>query len=134
ARQAKLSMGIIRSIGMVIHDGHLYFSDHDNNRMRRIDLTTGIIETVLGSGAGGSHAVGHPTGLAFRDAFLYWAQLDGSLLRRVSLDTNVVEIVAGDGLSSYYGDGGPAAEAQLSSPQGLVIDGSGVIFVADGSH
>jgi sugar lactone lactonase YvrE len=136
ARAAQMSIGggNGRSIGMAIQDGALWFSDHDNNRIRRLDLATGIITTALGSGSGGTHAVGHPTGLAFHDGWLYWAQLDGNILRRTSLTTGVIEVLAGDGPSSYYGDGGPAADAELVSPQGVVIDADGVVFVADGSH
>ncbi|MGH7786355.1 MAG: hypothetical protein ACRERC_05775 [Candidatus Binatia bacterium] len=34
-------------------DGNLYFADTDNNRVRMIDLTTGIITTVAGTGENG---------------------------------------------------------------------------------
>lgn len=136
ARAAQLSVGggNGRSIGMALHDGGLWFADHDNNRIRRVDLTSGIITTMLGSGSGGSHGVGHPVGLAFQDPWLYWTQLDGNLVRRFSLETGAIELLAGDGLASYYGDGGPAVDAELSTPEGLVIDADGAVYVADASH
>ena len=32
-------------------DGNLYFADTNNDRVRRIDLTTGVIDTVAGTGS-----------------------------------------------------------------------------------
>ena len=39
--------------------------------------------------------------------------------------------MAGDGTRGYGGDGGAAAAAQLSSPQGVVPDGDGNLYIAD---
>jgi Bacterial Ig-like domain (group 3) len=63
------------SIGQITFDiaGNLYFSDTANQRVRRIDRTTGVISTVAGSGSTGykgdggpadSAAVTAPTGVA----------------------------------------------------------------------
>ncbi len=41
-------------------DGRLYLADSDNNRIRAIDLTTGIIESVVGAGATGIKDLGTP--------------------------------------------------------------------------
>jgi uncharacterized protein (TIGR03437 family) len=39
--------------------------------------------------------------------------------------------IAGNSRSGYSGDGGPALQAQLNSPQGLALDSSGDVFIAD---
>src|SRR5271165_2819256 len=43
--------------------------------------------------------------------------------------------VAGNGSLGFSGDGGPAASAQLSSPDGLALDRMGNLFIVDaGNH
>ena len=49
ARQAKLA----GPKGLALADGSLYVADTENHVIRRIDLTTGLIETVLGTGERG---------------------------------------------------------------------------------
>ena len=39
--------------------------------------------------------------------------------------------IAGTGTAGYTGDGNPAARAELNGPQGLTVDGSGNVVVAD---
>lgn len=43
----------------------------------------------------------------------------------------IPEPVAGTGAAGYTGDGGPATEAHLASPQGLAFDRLGALYVAD---
>ncbi|HXU26312.1 MAG TPA: hypothetical protein VN698_03710, partial [Bacteroidia bacterium] len=49
------------------------------------------------------------------------------------LQTNaqIITTVAGDGTSAYGGDGGFATAAQLNSANGVTIDASGNIYIAD---
>ncbi|MGD0416998.1 MAG: hypothetical protein ABSA80_16685 [Terriglobales bacterium] len=42
-----------------------------------------------------------------------------------------IAIVAGNGTSGYTGDSGPATSAALNGPEGVFVDGSGNIFIAD---
>ncbi|MFZ0817608.1 MAG: Ig-like domain repeat protein [Candidatus Sulfotelmatobacter sp.] len=62
-------------VGQMFFDvaGDLYFSDTENNRVRRVDAGTGIIRTIAGTGATGykgdngpatGAALGSPTGIA----------------------------------------------------------------------
>ncbi len=43
----------------------------------------------------------------------------------------IISTVAGDGTEGYTGDGGPALQAKLWSPQGVAVDRAGDIFIAD---
>jgi len=74
-------------------DGRLYLADSDNDRIRAIDLTTGVIETVVGTGvredngeglAAAETAVARPFGLAFDAAGdLYVADSFNSRILRI---------------------------------------------------
>jgi sugar lactone lactonase YvrE len=76
-------------------DGRLYIADENNNRVRALDLDTGIITTVAGNGeaafAGdGGPAVdaslNRPSGLAFDDqGRLYIGDTYNHRIRRVTL-------------------------------------------------
>ena len=56
----------------------------------------------------------------------------GSLNAVFTMDTNgVVTRVAGNGARGYSGDGGPAINAQLNTPNGVAVDAQGNVFVAD---
>ena len=75
-------------------DGRLYIADQMNHRIRALDLTTGIIETVAGTGEAGysgdggdatSAQLNRPNGFAFNDGYLYIADTDNHRIRRVTL-------------------------------------------------
>lgn len=120
--------------GMAIDGRTLYFADTLNNRIRKVDLTTGIISTAVGSGASGSDAIGKPVGIAVHGGWIYWTQLDGNFVKRMQLSSGVIEVIAGDGNTGYFGEGVHASQSQLIAPQGLAISGNGTIYVTDASH
>ena len=76
-------------------DGHLYVADELNNRVRAIDLSTGLITTVAGngdaafSGDGGlatSASLDRPAGLEFdANGYLYIVDTYNHRIRRVTL-------------------------------------------------
>src|SRR5262249_54082692 len=49
---------------------------------------------------------------------------------KVSPD-GTINTIAGNGVEGFAGDGGPATNAQLSSPAGLAFDESGNLFIGD---
>jgi len=121
--------------------GTVFIADRANNRVRRVDATTGVITTVAGigsfgySGDGGpatSAALGSPEGLAVDGAGnLFIADTSNNRVRRVDAATGVITTLAGASGSGSWGDGGPAAGAALSVPGGVAVDATGNIFIAD---
>jgi sugar lactone lactonase YvrE len=118
---------------------HLYISDTHNHRIRRVDLTTGIITTIAGStpgfsgdnGPATSARLNHPTALAVdSDAALYVADTQNHRIRKIS-SAGIISTVAGTGTQGFSGDGGPATAATLDSPIGLAIDVSRNLYIAD---
>jgi len=125
----------------VDHSGDIFIADQLNNRVRRVDGSTGIITTVAGLGVAGYNGDGiratnamlyNPINVALDDAGnLYIADFNNSRVRAVNLSTGIISTVAGDGVYRYAGDGGPATAASMPNPAGLAIDAAGNIYVSD---
>jgi hypothetical protein len=122
-------------------EGRLYISDWGNHRIRRVDFTTNLIETIAGNGvaayngdggAATAASLNYPLDIAFGpDGDLYIADQGNSCIRAVDLDTGIIRTVAGNGTAGYSGDGGPATEAHLNRPAGIAFDSNGDLFVVD---
>ena len=57
---------------------------------------------------------------------------DTSIHRIRKIDTSgTITTIAGDGVSGFSGDGGPAAEARISTPFAVAVDSGGNIYIAD---
>jgi uncharacterized protein (TIGR03437 family) len=122
--------------------GLLYVADPQNNAIFRIDgsgnLTTFAGNGIPGfSGEGGpatSASLYFPTGIAFDSAGnLYVTDQGNQRIRMVTTSGNIVTI-AGTGVAGYSGDGGPAVNAQISTPGGIQVDPSGNIFFVDSGN
>jgi sugar lactone lactonase YvrE/plastocyanin len=120
-------------------EGSLYVAEPFNCRVRRIDLTTGIIDTVAGDGSCRYNGDGiaalragvHPWGVAVGpDGTLYIADSTNCRVRAVHGDGRI-DTVAGTDVCGDAGDGGPAARASLSVPYDVVVDQLGNIYVDD---
>jgi len=120
--------------------GHLYISDSENHRVRRVDAATGIITTIAGNGKAGFGGDGglateaklnYPAGLAFNSAgHLYIADLSGNCIRKID-GNGIITTVAGTGEAGFGGDGGLATEAMLWSPHGIAFDPSDHLYFTD---
>jgi secreted PhoX family phosphatase len=127
--------------------GDVFIADPYNNVIREV-TPKGLISTYAGNGAAGYRGdsgpawraeLSSPTGLAF-DALgnLDIADSGNNVIRRVST-SGVITTVAGDvaadqasgGLGGFSGDGGPATQARLNSPQDIALDQAGDLFIAD---
>ena len=121
--------------------GNVYIADRDNDRIRKVDTSTGNISTVAGTGTPGfsgdgaaaaSAQLNGPYGAAVDGSGnLYIADTFNNRIRKVDASTGNISTVAGTGAADYSGDGAAAAEAQLNSPRGVAVDGSGNLYIAD---
>ena len=113
--------------------GTVYVADADNNRIRKI--SGGQVSTLAGNGLSG-FADGGPAAAEFRaptgvavDASgnVYVADQGNNRIREIS-PSGVVKTLAGS--TNGYLDGTGAA-ARFNQPVGLVVDGSGIVYVTD---
>jgi streptogramin lyase len=51
-------------------------------------------------------------------------------VRKITSD-GIITTVAGSGIAGFAGDGGPATNAQLNHPTGVIVDAAGGILIAD---
>ena len=131
-------------IGSVGFDsnGHMYFGDYANHRVRKIDKTTGIISTVVGNGIDGEYVDGlsalnatirYPHTVLFDSADNIIINLvEKQCIVRVDAVTNIVNRIAGIvGTHAYNGDGTPATDYAFSSWCNISMGPDGSIYIPD---
>jgi DNA-binding beta-propeller fold protein YncE len=118
----------------------LLICDIGNHRIRSVNLATGIIETVGGTGDRLPVADGAP----LRDAplngprtlvfdsrgNLYLALREGNAIYRIDAASSTLHHVAGTGEQGYAGNGDDARRAKLAGPKGLAWSRD-TLYVAD---
>ncbi|MBI4747081.1 MAG: Ig-like domain-containing protein [Acidobacteria bacterium] len=112
---------------------------NDNYRIRRIDLRTGVLTTIAGTGSPNFRGDGGPAIEAGINPDSFAIDRVGNLfivdrssrIRRVDAQTGIITTVAGTGKREYSGDGGPATRAGLFRPSNVAVDGRGNLFIAD---
>ena len=124
---------------VVDSSGNLYISDSSANRIRKVD-SSGVITTVAGTGTGGysgdtgqatAAQIRTPQGIALDSSGnLYIADTTNNRIRKVDT-SGVITTVAGNGSYGYSGDGGQATSARLRRPEGVAVDSSGNLYIAD---
>ena len=128
--------------GVVAHEGKLYISETDFDRIRVIDLSTGIIDAFAGTGEGGFAGDGGPAIEAQLngprdleigpDGRLYFADTDNGAVRAIDLTTGIIETVVGTGeLGLDEEEQLPATETRLRRPFGVAFDPEGNLYVMD---
>ena len=120
-------------------DGNLLIADIGNNRVRRVDKTSGIITTVAGNGSNVRSGDGGPAinaGMAMEyiaadgAGNLYISDRLNNCISIVDM-SGTITTYAGNGTAGFSGDGGPAPAAELDNPEGVAVDASGNVYIAD---
>jgi sugar lactone lactonase YvrE len=141
---AATSAGVYGPYGVAVDADSLYISTYYGDRIRRVDLATGIISAYGGTGSesysgdGGpatSAAIYSPRHLTFDGAGnLLIADHGNNRVRRINKADGTIETVAGGGDCCFIAEGSAADQAYLSDPHGLAVGPDGSIYVGDGNN
>ncbi len=128
----------------------IFIADSSDNAIRKVSVSTGIIQTVAGtigpvggfSGDGGaatSAVLDNPSGV-FLDTSgdIFLADSENAAIREVVASTGFIQTIAGIPATTagfptpgFSGDGGPATSAELNFPSGVFVTSAGKVFIAD---
>merc|ERR1711988_182019 len=121
-------------------DGTLLFvGDFNNNRIRQIVISTGVVTTIAGSGTatfadgtGDAASFNKPTGVAVSPdgTLLFVADYRSNRIRQVVISTGVVTTLAGSGTATFADGTGDAASFREPFLMSINPDGT-MLFVAD---
>ena len=126
--------------------GNFYIADSGNFVIRKV-TSGGTISTVAGDnlvssttggGFGGDGGVATQAQISFSagvavdsNGVIYIADTGNNRVRKVGTDGNISTYAGGNGVAGSSGDGGPASQAHLNSPEGLAVDAAGNLYIAD---
>ena len=120
--------------------GNVYIADSFNNKIRMV-TSTGIITTIAGTGTQGSYGdngaatsaqLYQPYGISVDiSGNVYIADYAQRSRIRMVTKAGIITTYAGTGTPGDGGDGGPATSAQVYGPEGVAVDISGNVYIAD---
>lgn len=127
------SASLQHPLGVAFHDGVLYVADTYNNKIKRIDPTTKVCTTWLGSGEAG-HRDGartrpplfdEPNGLAVGGGKLFIADTNNHSIRVADFGTGFVSTLRLRGLEKLQASMGPShrreTSAEIESPAQVTL-------------
>jgi sugar lactone lactonase YvrE len=119
--------------------GNIYFSDFDNQVIRKIN-TSGIISTIAGTGVTGYSGDNGPAivaklygpyGIAIDETGnIYFPEGENHCVRKIT-SSGIITTIAGNGTFGFSGDNGPATKAEFKYPGGIALGSGGDIYVSD---
>jgi trimeric autotransporter adhesin len=127
--------------------GNIYITDQGANRIRRVDVTTGIITTVVGTGVACTNSAigmcgdgGPATSAQLNGPFsavvdgsgnIYIADTNDNRIREVQASTGNIVPYAFNGMPLLFGPMNvPALTAMYDTPQNLALDPRGNLYVS----
>lgn len=126
-------------------NGNLYFTDTNNNRIRKIDFTQGgIIMTIAGTGGDGYSGDGgsallaelhRPLGIALdKDENIYVTDSCNHRIRKINSNDSIITTIAGRGDAGFSSDGIYATHTRLNLPWGIAVDSMNNVYFSDSDN
>jgi streptogramin lyase len=120
--------------------GDLYAVDMKNHAVRKIDMKTGVISTIAGTGKPGYTGDGGPaTAAQFSqphsiqfapDGGLFVCDIGNNVIRRIDMKTGIISTFAGTGNPGVTPNDAPITGTPLRGPRSLDFDKEGNLWVA----
>jgi thiol-disulfide isomerase/thioredoxin len=126
--------------GVIASSDAIFVADTESHAIRRIDLASGVVTTLAGTGkrgmqlgspeAGGERALASPWDLEKKGDQLFFANAGTHQIGVLDLKSGTVAALAGTGEEGLRD--GPAAAASLAQPSGLALSANGqTLYLAD---
>lgn len=120
--------------------GDMWLALREGNAVYKLDLQSGTIHHIAGTGAQGFTGNGGlakqatlsgPKGLSVGpDGNIYLADTESHSIRMIDLVRKTIELVAGTGEKGDGPEGSPLS-CKLARPHGIFVDAAGTIYVGD---
>ncbi len=121
-------------------DGNLWLALREGNQVVKLDLKSGTIQHVAGTGKKGFTGHGGPAqeatlsgpkGISVApNGNVYLADTESHSIRMIDRKTGRLELIAGTGEKGDGPDGDPL-KCKLARPHGIFVDADGSIFIGD---
>jgi DNA-binding beta-propeller fold protein YncE len=122
-------------------DGSLLICDIGNNRVRRVNMKTGVIDTFAGTGEKlltpddaplrGTPLNGPRSIDVGADGTIYLVLREGNSVLSLDRKSERFKRIAGTGQVGYSGDGGSAREATFNGPKGIAFSADAGLYISD---
>lgn len=137
--------GITNPFGLLFdREGRLLIFDTESHTIRRVDLATGVINTVIGSTRQGFSGDGGPAvaaelyrphnGVMDAEGRLVFGDSFNQRIRRWDPRTGVITTIAGSGVQGSAADGTPARNAPFTFFGAMVYDREGRLVFTSLDH
>jgi hypothetical protein len=122
--------------------GNLLALESNNYKLRRINMSTGMITTIAGTGVKGNNGEGvSALSAKLNEVLGICSDASGNIylgesffdcrIRKISVTDNKIYTFAGTGFCGYTGDGSFATAFGVSNPGALHIDAKGYLYFSD---
>lgn len=129
-----------QAYSIALDGNELFIADLQNQRIRKLDLESGIVRTVCGTGKrkmptdgaiAAKQPLAGPRSLAVDSQNIWIVLREGNSVWKIDRKTGKIHHVAGTGKRGFTGDGGPAVQARLAGPKGIAVEPGKAIYIAD---
>jgi sugar lactone lactonase YvrE len=130
-----------------ISDRTMWIALREGNSVWRLNLETGTLHHVAGSGQKGftgdggpaaSATFNGPKGIAIgpKPFDIFVVDTESQAIRRIDRQSGKIFTIAGSGPMArrFAGDGGPAIKASLNRPHGICVGPDGTVYIGDSEN
>ena len=129
-----------QAYSIAVDGNDLFLADLKSHRIRHIDLSTRIVQTICGTGekrlpTDGGRAIDQPLAgprsLAVDEDNLWIVLREGNSVWRYDRSDLRLYHVAGTGKKGFTGDGGDARQCTFAGPKGITVEPDVALYIAD---
>lgn len=122
-------------------NGNIYFGT-ENNKIMKINATTGMLELVAGTGSAGfsgdngpatNAKLNEPYGLRVHAGVLYFADRANFRIRQIELSSGTIKTVVGTGVGAYNGNYLPVLQSNID-PFDVMVRDDGTMLITDNGN